>query len=128
MKLGRLIKMCLNETHSKIRIDKYLSDHFPIRNGLKQGDADLWPLFFNFVLEYAIRKVQKKQVGLKLNGRHQRLVYADDITLLGDNIDTTKKNTENLISAAKDVGLEVNADKTNCCPVTRMQGKIMTWR
>jgi hypothetical protein len=49
--------MCLNETHSKIRIGKYLPDNFPIQNGLKQGDAFL-PLLFNFSFEYAIRKVQ----------------------------------------------------------------------
>jgi hypothetical protein len=50
--------MCLNETHSKVRIGKHLPDSFPIQNGLKQGDA-LSPLLFNFALEYAIRKVQK---------------------------------------------------------------------
>jgi hypothetical protein len=50
--------MCLNETYSKVRIGKHLSDSFPIKNGLKQGDA-LSPLPFNFVLEYAIRKVQE---------------------------------------------------------------------
>jgi hypothetical protein len=45
---------------------------------------------------------------LKLNGTHQLLAYADDVNLLGDNIDTIKKNTENLIDASKAVGLEVN--------------------
>jgi hypothetical protein len=45
-KLVRLIKMCLNETYSKIRIGKHLSDAFPIKNGLKQGDA-LSPLLLN---------------------------------------------------------------------------------
>jgi hypothetical protein len=46
----------------------------------------------SFILEYAIRKVQKNQVGLKLNGTHQLLVYADNVYLLGDNVDTMKKN------------------------------------
>jgi hypothetical protein len=82
--------MCLNEVCSKVHIGKHLSDSFPIQNGLKQRDA-LSPLLFNFTLEYAIRKVQKNQVGLKLNGTHRFLAYADDVNLLGDNIDNVKK-------------------------------------
>jgi hypothetical protein len=51
-------------------------------------------------------------VGLKLNGTRPLLVYADDVNLLGDNIDTIKKNTQTLIDASKDVYLEVNTEKT----------------
>jgi hypothetical protein len=57
MKLVRLIKMCLNEAYSKVRIDKHLSDNFPTQNYIKEGDA-LLCLLFNFTVEYAIRKVQ----------------------------------------------------------------------
>jgi hypothetical protein len=107
MKLVRLIKMCLNETYKKVCIRKYVSDSFPIQNGLKQGDA-LSPLFFNFAFDYAIRKVQGNQVGLKLNGTHQLLAHADDVNLLGDNIDTINNNTQTLIDSSKEVGLEVS--------------------
>jgi hypothetical protein len=55
MKLVTLMKMCLSETCSRVWVGKHLSDTFPIKNGLKEGDA-LSPLLFNFALEYAIRK------------------------------------------------------------------------
>jgi hypothetical protein len=63
---------------------------------------------------------------LKLNGKHQLLVYADDINILGGSIHTKKKNREALVLASKEIGLEVNADKTNTWSNLdiRMQDKI----
>jgi hypothetical protein len=51
-------------------------------------------------------------VGPKLNGTHQLLAYTDDVNLQGDNIDTKNKNTQTIIDASKEVGLEVNVEKT----------------
>jgi hypothetical protein len=84
---------------------------FPIRNGLKQDDA-LLPLLFNFALECALKRVQVNQDGLKLNSTHQILVYDDDVYILGRSIHTVKKNREALVVASKDIGLELNANKT----------------
>jgi hypothetical protein len=60
MKLARLMKLCLNETYSSVQVGKHLYGMFPVKNGLKQGDA-LSQLLFNFTLEYAIRKVQTRK-------------------------------------------------------------------
>ena len=81
MKLVRLIKMCLAEKYSRFWVGKNLSDNFPIRNGLKQWDA-LSPLLFSLVLEYAIRRVQVNQDGLKLNGTYQFLFYTANVNIL----------------------------------------------
>jgi len=103
-----------------VQVGKNLSGRFPIRNGLKQGDA-LSQLLFNFALQWTIRRVQVNQDGLKLNGTHQLLVYADDINILGGSIRAVKENAEALVVATKETGLEVNADKTKYMVMSRDQ-------
>jgi hypothetical protein len=71
--------------------------------------------------------VQENQVGLKLNGIHQLLAYNDDVNLLGDNMDTTKKNTETLIDASKEVGLEINIEKTKYMLLSHQQNVGQNW-
>jgi hypothetical protein len=68
-------------------------------------------LLFNFVLEYALWRVQVNQDDLKLNGSHQLLVYADVDILVGRLI-TMKKNTDSLVDASKEIGLEVSAERS----------------
>ena len=66
-------------------------------------------------------RVQVNQDGLKLNGTHQFLAYADDINILGGSAHTAKENAEALVVATKEIGLEVNADKTKYMIMSRDQ-------
>jgi hypothetical protein len=93
-----------------VLIGENLSNTFLIRNGLKQGDV-LSPLLFNVALEYAIRKVRENRVGLKLSGSHRMLVYAGDLDLLGDNINTITKSTKDLIDALQKTNLEGSRER-----------------
>jgi hypothetical protein len=63
-------------------------------------------------LKFAIRKFQESDVGLKFSGTHQLLVYVDDVNLLGDCIITIQENTETLLEASTNIGLEMDAEKT----------------
>jgi len=110
--------MSLTETYSRVWVGKNAFDRFPIRNGLKQGDA-LSPMLFNFALEYATRRVQVNQDGLKLNGTHQLLAYADDVNILRGSIRTLKENAEALVAATREIGLEVSVDKTKYTVMSR---------
>jgi hypothetical protein len=77
-------------------------------------------LLLNFSLKYAFRRVQEHQEGLKLNGTHKLLAHAD-VNMVGENIDPIQKNTEALSNASKEVGLEVNPEKTKYMLMSRSQ-------
>jgi hypothetical protein len=87
-------------------------------------------VFFNFALEYGIRRVQANQKGLKWNGTHQLLVYVVDVNILGWSMHTVRKNTEAAVITWKEIGLEVNAEKTKYMKSfkIRMHDRIATYR
>jgi hypothetical protein len=81
--------------YSIVHIGKYQSDMFPIQNGLKQGDA-LSPFLSNFALDMPLGGSKRTRKGI-----HQRLAYIDDVNIVGEEIDTIKKNTEALLYHSK---------------------------
>jgi tellurite resistance-related uncharacterized protein len=105
-----LVELCQAGVESLVSVIHKLIT--PIWN--KEELPDKWKESFIVPIHKmsAIRKVQENQAGLKLNGTHQFLAYADDVNLLGDNIDSINKNTKTLIDASKEVGLEVNVEET----------------
>ena len=56
---------------------------------------------------------------MKFNGTHQRLVYAEDVNILGRSVNTVKKNTEDLVVSSNEMGPEVNADNAKYVAMSR---------
>jgi len=81
----------------------------PIKNGLKKMRCFI-AIAFQVFFRICHLEVRVNQEGLKLNGSHQILVYADDVNILGGSVHTLRKNTEDLVVASKENGLEVNSD------------------
>ncbi|KAJ4436927.1 hypothetical protein ANN_17059 [Periplaneta americana] len=77
-----------------------------------------------FIAKYAIRKVQDNREGLELNELHQLLVYSDDVNMLGENPQTIRENTGILLEASKEIGLEVNTEKTKYIIMSRDQNIV----
>ena len=69
MQMAKPIQLYLNTTYSRVCLGKYLSDMFPVKNGLNQGHA-LSSLLFDIPLEHALRRVKVNQDGLKLKGAY----------------------------------------------------------
>ena len=89
MRLVGLIHMCLYDTYSRVRVGKHFPDIFPIKNGLKNGVA-LSSLLFIFSLDYAVRRIQVIQNGLKLKATYQLLSYVENVNICGGSVYTIK--------------------------------------
>jgi hypothetical protein len=95
------------QTCGRVWVGRHLSDTFPVKYGLKQGNA-LLSLLFNFSLEYTIRRVQANQDGLKLYAACQFSVYTGDTLMYWVKaIHTRERNTEALSFASKEISLNL---------------------
>ncbi|VVC32205.1 Reverse transcriptase domain [Cinara cedri] len=107
----------LARTFDTIRYDSNVMLEFTfgsptrVTTGLRQGDA-LSPVLFNLVLERVIREMNISEGVILRQIRIGMLAYADDIALLGEDLDMIKRLGINLINTAKKVGLTVNEEKT----------------
>jgi len=116
-KLIQLIKECNSNAACKVKFQNQLSESFDVNTVLRKGDA-LSPLFFNLALEKVVRTMPAYQ-DTELLGEYSTLAYADDIVVMGNTrIEVTAK-TDDLLKAAKFMGLKINQDKTKYMVVSR---------
>jgi hypothetical protein len=99
-------------TKACVKIQNYLTDHFEVRRGLKQGDG-LAPLLFNIVLEYAIRQSSVDVSSSLIYKSGQTVGYADDINIMERSMQTVEKIYRELEEHTKTIGLTSNTMKTN---------------
>jgi len=92
--------MCWTKSYCRVHVGRNLPKLLPIKGRFETRRCSVAIAF-----QLCVRKVQVSQDGLKLNGTHQLLVYADNVIVLGGNIHTIKENAEALVVASKEIGL-----------------------
>jgi len=115
----RLIKMCLNETYSRVQAGKNFSDMFPIKKGFETRRCFI-AIAFELWFRVCHQVGSGKPEWLERNDIHQLLVHAD-VDIFGGSIHTIKKNTEASVVASKEMGVEVNANETKNIVMSRGQ-------
>ena len=119
-KLISLVKICLEGSKSRVKIDGTHSDCFEVRSGLKQGDA-LSPVLFNIALESVFRNLEHRQQIFSRTGISLILTYAADIDVVGDSFDTVRGIFLQFQQEAKKMGLNINEDKTKYLQLSRIR-------
>jgi len=112
LKLVNLIKASAMNTEIKIQVGNSLSTATQVKTGLRQGDA-LSPILFNLTLEKVVQSTSFEHGDVKIGEtKISLLAYADDLVLLAENKEDIIEQTQELLEAAKRVGLEINVKKT----------------
>ena len=121
-KLINLTSMTLRSTKCQVKVQGDLSDPFNTKKGLRQGDG-LACLLFNLALEWVIRKSGLDYRGTIYNRSIQLLAYADDLDIIARSTRTLKEAFIKLQRTAKDIGLQINQEKTKYMEVNIKHGK-----
>jgi hypothetical protein len=117
-KLVSLIKITLENSKSKVKIQGQMSEVFQVKRGLKQGDA-LSTVLFNVVLEKIIINMEINPKGTIFNRTRQYLAYADDVVILGRSVTAIEEVVTQLQEATQTAGLIINQEKTKYMEITR---------
>ena len=126
-KIVALIKSMFEGSESCVRVGQEHTDWFEITTGVRQGDV-LSPLLFNIVIDYTMGKLQQVEGGLRWTAPNilKGLAYADDICLLGEDVDSIIALTDTLNAEAKKLGLNINTQKTKTMKLMTADGRGVT--
>ena len=123
-KLINLVKACYRNSRACVQIGQRKSEDFEIKTGLRQG-CMLSPILFNLVLEKVKRSIEVVERGINLGGVNiQTLAYADDVDVLGTNLNEVRGVYNSYKEAAQGVGLHVNQIKTKIMRMSREEEQI----
>jgi hypothetical protein len=110
-KLVNVVKMTLEGSKCRVKVQGSLSQYFTVRNGLRQGDP-LSTVLFNTVLVKVVREIEINLNGNIYNRLYQHLAFADDVIMIARNSTATRDALGKFETTAKRLGLKINDDKT----------------
>ncbi|KAI5739997.1 hypothetical protein M8J77_026070 [Diaphorina citri] len=116
--LIKLVKLSINHSKCKVRVNGETSTSFSVRSGVRQGDG-ISPTLFNIAIEGALQKVKNTRGGVEIGKVINILAFADDVVIIAENLNDLKELTKVLIKETSEVGLKINETKTKFMHVKR---------
>lgn len=117
-KLINLVRITVENSKCKVRVDGEISEEFEVGTGVRQGDG-LSPLLFNIALEDALQRVRGTNIGVEVGSKVNILAFADDVVILAEDKEDMEELTRIFIRETELMGLRVNDDKTKYMHFTR---------